>query len=116
MGGKGYGAVDRLDYFAADWSVDCVYPGSDGGCAQHALLLALRLILIVNRAAQYIVDGGRGLGGRSASVAILSTVGVALDRRTVSQIYILRWPALINISTRNFRLRHRLVSCLWSLW
>ena len=58
MGGKGYGAVDRLDYFAADWSVDCVYPRSDGGCAQHALLLALRLILIVNRAAQYIVDGG----------------------------------------------------------
>ena len=38
--------------------MDLVYPGPEGGCAQHPLLLALRLILIVNRAAQYIVDGG----------------------------------------------------------
>ena len=30
--------------------------------AQHALLLALRLILTVNRAAQYIVDGGSRFG------------------------------------------------------
>ena len=56
--GKGYGAVDWLDRFAADWSVDHVYPGLDHGGAQHALLLALRLILIVNRATPYIVDGG----------------------------------------------------------
>ena len=28
------------------------------GCVQHALLLALRLILIVSQAAQYIVNGG----------------------------------------------------------
>ena len=57
-GGKGYGAVDRLDCSAVDWSVDCVYPGPGGGCAQHALLLALRLILIISQVAQYIVDGG----------------------------------------------------------
>ena len=58
IGGKGYGAIDRMDCFAADWSMDHVYPGSDGGCVQHALLLMLRPILIVNRVAQYIVDGG----------------------------------------------------------
>ena len=57
-GGKGYGAVDRLDYSATVWGVDRVYPGSDGGCAQQSLLLALRLVLIVSRATQYIVDGG----------------------------------------------------------
>ena len=35
-------------------------PSPNGGWAQHALLLALRLILIVNRATQYIVgDGSR---------------------------------------------------------
>ena len=56
--GKGYGAIDRLNCFAADWRVDCVYSGLDGGCGQHDLLLALRQILIVSRAAQYIVDGG----------------------------------------------------------
>ena len=57
-GGKGYGAVDRLDCSVVDWRVDRVYQGPDDGCAQHALLLALRLILIVSRAAQYMVDGG----------------------------------------------------------
>ena len=57
-GGKGYGSVDQLEHYAANWSVDHVYPGPDGGCAQYALLLALRLILIVSRVAQYIVDGG----------------------------------------------------------
>ena len=56
-GGKGYGDVDRLGCSAADRSVDRVYPGPNGGCAQHALLMVLRLILIVSRAAQYIVDG-----------------------------------------------------------
>ena len=57
-GGKGYGVVDRLDSYVVDWSVDHVYPGPDGGYTQHALLLAVRLVLIVSRAAQYIVDGG----------------------------------------------------------
>ena len=54
---KGYGAVDRLDRYVANWIVDRVYLGPDGGCVQHALLLALRLILIVSRAALYIIDG-----------------------------------------------------------
>ena len=57
-GGRGYGVIDRLDCFAVDWSMDCVYPSLDSGCAQHALLLVLRLKLIVSQAAQYIVDGG----------------------------------------------------------
>ena len=56
--GKGYGVVDRLDHSIADSSMDRVYPGQDSDCLQHALLLALRLILIVSRATQYIVDGG----------------------------------------------------------
>ena len=37
--------------------MDRVYSGPDGGCAQQPLLMALRLILIVSRATQYIVDG-----------------------------------------------------------
>ena len=37
--------------------VDGVYPASDGGCVQQPLLLALRLILIVIRSAQYVVYG-----------------------------------------------------------
>ena len=57
-GGKGYGVVDRLDCSTAVWGMDRVYPGLDGGCVQQPLLLVLKLILIVNRAAQYIVDGG----------------------------------------------------------
>ena len=36
--------------------MDCVYSSPDGGYAQHALLLALRLILIVSQASQYIID------------------------------------------------------------
>ena len=56
-GGKGYGDVDWLDCFSADRSVDRVYSSLDGGCAQHSLLMALKLILIVSRASQYIVDG-----------------------------------------------------------
>ena len=51
MRGKGYGVIDRLNRFAADWSVDRDYMGLDDGCVQHALLLALRPILIVNWAA-----------------------------------------------------------------
>ena len=58
--GKGYKAVDRLDCFVVVWDVDGVYPGPNYGCTQHPFLLALRLILIVNRAAQDVVyDGPR---------------------------------------------------------
>ena len=56
--GKGYKAVDRLDCSTAVWDMDGVYPGPDCGCTQQPLLLALRLILIVSRFAQYIVYGG----------------------------------------------------------
>ena len=56
--GKGYRVVDQLDCSTAIWGMDGVYPGSDGGCAQQPLLLALKLILIISRAAQCIVDGG----------------------------------------------------------
>ena len=51
MRGKGYGVIDLLNRFAADWSVDRDYMGLDDGCTQHALLLALTPILIVNWAA-----------------------------------------------------------------
>ena len=56
--GKGYRVVNRLDCPATIWGVDGVYPGTDGGCAQQPLLLVLRLILIVSRAAQYVVYSG----------------------------------------------------------
>ena len=55
--GKGYRTVDRLDYFADVWGMDGVYLGPYGACVQQPFLLALRLILIVNRTAQYVVDG-----------------------------------------------------------
>ena len=56
--GRRYRALNRLDYFAAVWDVDGVHPGSGYGCSQQPPLLALRLILIVNRAVQYVVYGG----------------------------------------------------------
>ena len=56
--GKGYRAVNWLDCSVVVWDVDDVYWGPDCGCTQHPLLLALRLILIVSRAAQYVVYGG----------------------------------------------------------
>ena len=56
--GKGYRVIDRLDCSAAVWDVDGVYPGLDCGSTQHSPLLALRLILIVSRVAQYVVYGG----------------------------------------------------------
>ena len=55
---KGYKIVDLLDCSAAVWGMDGVYPGPDGDCVQQSLLLTLRLILVVSRVAQYIVDGG----------------------------------------------------------
>ena len=57
--GKGYKAVNWLDCSAAVWGVDGFYSSPEGGCEQQPLHLALRLILIVSRAAQYIVDGGQ---------------------------------------------------------
>ena len=49
--GKGYRVVDRLDCFVVVWDMDGVYPGPDCGCKQQPLLLALRLILIVDQGA-----------------------------------------------------------------
>ena len=56
--GKGYRAINWLDYFAAIWDMDGVHPGSGCGRFQQPPLLALRLILVVNRAIQYVVYGG----------------------------------------------------------
>ena len=56
--GKGYRVVNRLGCPATVWGVDGVYPSPDGGCTQQPLLLALRLILIISRAAQYVVCSG----------------------------------------------------------
>ena len=50
--------VDRLDCSAAVRDMDGVYPGPDYGYTQQPLILVLRLILIVNRSAQYVVYGG----------------------------------------------------------
>ena len=56
--GKGYRAVDRLDCYVVVWDMVGNYLFPDCGCTQQPLLLALRLILIVSRAAQYLVYGG----------------------------------------------------------
>ena len=56
--GKGYRVVNWLDYLAVVWDMDGVYTGPDCGCTQQPLLLAVRLILIDSRAAQYVVYGG----------------------------------------------------------
>ena len=56
--GKGYRAVNRLDCSTAIWDVDGIHPGLGCGRSQQPPLLALRLILVFNRAARYIVYGG----------------------------------------------------------
>ena len=56
--GKGYKVVNWLDWPAAIWDVDGAYPGLDCGYTQQPLLLVLRLILIFNRAAKYVVYSG----------------------------------------------------------
>ena len=56
--GKGYRAVNWLDSSTAIWDVDGIHPGSGCGRSQQPHFLALRLILVVNRAAQYVVYGG----------------------------------------------------------
>ena len=56
--GKGYRAVNWLNCSVVVWDVDGVHLGPGCGCLQQPPLLALRLILIVNRAIQYVVYGG----------------------------------------------------------
>ena len=56
--GKGYRVVNRLDRFDAIWDVNGIHSGLGCGRSQQPILLALRLILVVNRAAQYVVYGG----------------------------------------------------------
>ena len=58
-----------------------------------------------------LVMVGRGSGRSFALATILSTAGAASATRTVFWIYLLRWSAMINFSTINFRLQHWLVSC-----
>ena len=49
--GKGYRAVNWLDCSTAIWDVNGVHLGSGCGRLQQPPLVALRLILVVNRAA-----------------------------------------------------------------
>ena len=56
--GKGYRVVNWLDRSAAIWDVDGIHLGSSCGRLQQPPLLALKLILVVNRAVQYVVYGG----------------------------------------------------------
>ena len=48
---KGYGTIHLLGFFMATFFVDSIYPSLNCGCSQELLLLALRLILVVRRAA-----------------------------------------------------------------
>ena len=56
--GKGYRAVNWLDCSVAIWDVDGIHPSSGYGHSQQSLLLAFRLILVINRATQYVVYSG----------------------------------------------------------
>ena len=56
--GKGYGAVNWLDYSVAIRDVDGIYSGSGVGRSQQPPLMMLGLILVVDRAAQYVIYGG----------------------------------------------------------
>ena len=58
---KGYGAIDRLNRCAALWGTDGVYSGSDCVHTEYFSPLLLRLLLIIDWASQYIVDGGSRL-------------------------------------------------------
>ena len=51
-------AVNRLDCSVAVWDMDGIHSGPGCGRSQQPHLLALILILIVNRAAQCVVYGG----------------------------------------------------------
>ena len=114
--GKGYKVVNWLDWPAAIWDVDGAYPGPDCGYTQQPLLLVLRLIRIFNRAAKYVVYSGPRLkqGLRAGHYSFNHGGDLSFTDRLPT--YLLRSLALINLSTINFRLRHRLVSCPWSLW
>ena len=54
---KRYGAIYWLGFFMSSFHVDNIYPGPNRSGSQEFLLVALRLILIVRRAAQYVVCG-----------------------------------------------------------
>ena len=101
---KGYGVVNRLNCYAALRGTDGVYPGSDRGCAEHFSPSPFGLVLIIDRASQYEVDGGQGSVGCSAPTIALLAAGAVSVPRVGSRMYLLRCPARINFSTRNFRL------------
>ena len=56
--GKGNRAVNLLYCSATIRNMDSIYPGSGYGRLQEPLLLALRQILVVDQATQYVIYGG----------------------------------------------------------
>ena len=54
---------------------------------------------------------GLNSDGASMPATVLSAIGADSSPRSASMIYLIRCPTLISLSTRNFRLRHPLVSC-----
>ena len=69
---KGYEAIYWFGFFMSAFSVDSIYPGLNCGSSQKLLLLALQLILVVRRAAQYIVMACLDSDRTVAPVVILS--------------------------------------------
>ena len=61
-GRKGYGAINRLYCFVVIRGIDGVHPGSNCGCSNELFPLMLGLIPVISWAAQYVIDGGPGLG------------------------------------------------------
>ena len=83
---------------------------------EHISSLPLRLVLIIDRASQDKVDGGSGSDGCSVATIALSATGVVSVQLVGSRMNLLRCPARINLSTKNFRSWQWFVSWSWSLW
>ena len=107
---KGYWAIYWLGFFMPTFRVDNIYPDVNYGGSQELLLLVLQLILVIRRAAHYIVMTGLDSDGIVALAMILFAACPDTTPWLSSIIYLLRCPALISFFTKNFRLWHLSVS------
>ena len=103
--------IYRLGFFPDTPCVDSVYPGLDRGCSEKLLLLALQLVLVVKWSPQYIVYGRFGFERCGRAGCNYVCCRRIFRPRSTSLTYLLKCPTLISLSTRNFKLRHLLVSC-----
>ena len=101
---KGYRVVNRLNCCDVLSGPDGVHPSSDRGCPKHFSPLLVRLILAIDRSPSIKLMVALGPEACSISTTTLSAVGATTTPWVGSQIYLLRCPAPISFSTRNFKL------------